>query len=406
MGYIASATTINIKGKLTPLGRQKLATNNNGLITSFALGDSDANYNVYTGLTTGNIPDFSGDNFGASINNGGANYVLRSNLYYQGTTIRKPVETSSIVINSQFQSLGTSQLAFSGGSIDQLQVNRLDFNTDEFVNLFYTFGLPTSTNEAAVYTANTSVVGGFSDTALSGLANNEILVIGIASGEYGELIDGKSIKLTINTSSGATCTATTYDIYGTYERKNIKATIEDKRVYDTSSNLKQLGPNRCLLFCDTIKRPNGDSGLTWSTGYGLNKPFSLNQKQPYNFKANTNLGINVDKAVGIAYLDKGFCVITEPAIVECYNPASSGATATTITFDSVVNSISQQITCIAGRKEFATSTNHTFASGDVPRITEIGLYDNSGNLIAIGKTSRTYYKPTDDLVVFNLVIEY
>ena len=34
------------------------------------------------------------------------------------------------------------------------------------------------------------------------------------------------------------------------------------------------------------------------------------------------------------------------------------------------------------------------------------LLDNSGNLIAIAKTNRTYYKPTDDIVVFNLTIDY
>ena len=64
MGFINSATTINIKGKLTPNGRQRLANGASSLITNFILGDSDANYNVYSGLTSGQIPDFSGDNFG------------------------------------------------------------------------------------------------------------------------------------------------------------------------------------------------------------------------------------------------------------------------------------------------------------------------------------------------------
>jgi hypothetical protein len=38
--------------KLTPLGRQLLVTSNNTLITSFSLGDSDANYNALLPLTT------------------------------------------------------------------------------------------------------------------------------------------------------------------------------------------------------------------------------------------------------------------------------------------------------------------------------------------------------------------
>jgi antirestriction protein ArdC len=44
--------------------------------------------------------------------------------------------------------------------------------------------------------------------------------------------------------------------------------------------------------------------------------------------------------------------------------------------------------------------------GDTPRITEIGLYDNTGTLIAIGKLNKTYYKPVDDLVAFAITIEY
>ena len=35
MGFINSATTINIKGKLTPTGRQRLANGASSLITNF-----------------------------------------------------------------------------------------------------------------------------------------------------------------------------------------------------------------------------------------------------------------------------------------------------------------------------------------------------------------------------------
>ena len=91
MGFIASATTINIKGKLTPTGRQRLANGLSGLITYFVLGDSDTNYSVYNGLTYGQIPDFSGDNFGLSTNNGGLGYEFKSNLIYKNNENKKPV---------------------------------------------------------------------------------------------------------------------------------------------------------------------------------------------------------------------------------------------------------------------------------------------------------------------------
>lgn len=400
MGFINSATTINIKGKLTPNGRQRLANGASSLITNFILGDSDANYNVYSGLTSGQVPDFSGDNFGLSLNNGGSGYQFRSGLLYKNGIDKKPVQLASSIISTTQRPIGYNTLYYSGGTLTQNIINRNNFNTDVLTNLFYSFALPINKATAEVYTGITSNTGGFLDTALNGLASEEILVIGVDSSQYGEIIDAKTIKLQLTTLLN------TYDIYGTYENNNTNLNELDNTLIDQSINLQQFGPNRCLLFSDGIQKPNSDSLLSWSTGYSLPRPFSINGKKLWNFKTNTNTGLIADKAVGIAYLDKGFIVITEPTIINNFLTVGPTASATTLTFNSVTSSISQKVTCIADRNEFTVSTNSTFASSDVPRITEIGLLDNSGNLIAIAKTNRTYYKPSDDIVVFNLTIDY
>ena len=400
MGFINSATTINIKGKLTPTGRQKLANGTSGLVSSFILGDSDANYNVYEGLSYGQIPDFSGDNFGLSLNNGGLGYQFRSGLIYKNSQNTKPVQLASNTVGIIQSPIGYNTIYYSAGTISQNIVDRNNINTDILTNLFYSFALPIDSETAETYSAITSTTGGFSDTALSGLASDKILVIGISSGQYGEVIDGKSIKLQLST------TAATYDIYGTYENNNTPTNEQDARLSDASFYLQQLGPNRCLLFSDSIRKPNNDSTKSWATGYALNKPFSVNNKSLFNIKTNANLNRVVDKAIGVAYLDKGFLVITEPTIVNNFSLTSPSGSATTITFNSIVSSVSQKVTCIADRNEFTISTNSTFSTGDIPRITEIGLLDSSGNLIAVAKTNRTYYKPTDDIVVFNLTIDY
>jgi exosome complex RNA-binding protein Rrp4 len=82
------------------------------------------------------------------------------------------------------------------------------------------------------------------------------------------------------------------------------------------------------------------------------------------------------------------------------------STATTIEFNSVNSSVSQQVTCIADRNTFVNSTNPTYSNEETPRITEIGLFDATGNLIAIAKTNRTYYKSANDIVIFNVIIDY
>jgi len=401
MGYLDNTSGYELTAKLTPQGRIKLITNTNNLITQFSLGDSDAYYGAYTGLTGGQVPAISGDNEGIDVNNGGVNYIFKSRLNYKGSVGNKSVELGSISVNSNYAFIGYQNIQYSGGNITQNVININNLTTDPLTNLYYSFGLPITSPQINEFTGKTVSVGGWSDTALSGIAQTNILVIGIDNSKYSELIDGKSIKLEMETS------ASTYNIYGTYENKGGSLTTEDSMIYDSSGNIMQFGPNRTLLFSDDILKPNGgDVTKSWSTGYATNKPFSINNKERWNIRTNTNINLTADKPVGIAYLDKGFLVITEPTIVDAYNSGFSGATGTTITYNSARNKVSQSITCIAGRGEFGTSTNNSWAPGDTPRITELGLWDNTGTLIAIAKLNKTYYKPSNDFVAFNVTIDY
>lgn len=400
MGYL-SGNTINLKAKLTPIGRQRLVTGNNTLISSFSLGDSDALYTCYSGLTFNQVPGFGGDNGGLSVNNSPSNYSLKSTLYVDSSTSKKQVEAASMSITSKFTNLGYKTIAYSGGGITQNLVSLDDISSDTLVNLFYSFSLPYNSNGLNTFTGLTSGNGGYSNTAYSGLAQTKILVIGIDNNEYAEMIDGKSINLTLET------TAATYTIYGTYENVGRSTNLLDNDIFETSTRNTVFGLNRALLFSDGVLTPNGgDLTKSWATGYATNKPFSINGKETYNYQTNSAINLSADTPVGIAYLDRGFIVITEPSIVNDFEIGSSGSTATTITFDHVKTEVSQSITCIAERGQFGMSSNPTWTDGDTPRVTEIGLYDANGALIAIGKLNSTYYKPYDDMVAFNVTINY
>jgi hypothetical protein len=149
--------------------------------------------------------------------------------------------------------------------------------------------------------------------------------------------------------------------------------------------------------------PNGgDPSLSWGTGYNTSRPFSYNSKKTYNYQTNSNLGLTADTLVGIAYLDKGLLVITDPTIVNNY--VASAATASTISFDSVSTSVNQIITCIADRGEFGSSTNPTFEFNNIPRISEVGLYDDFGNLIAYAKPDRQITKNINEFLALSIKI--
>jgi hypothetical protein len=398
MGFNSTANTTTLTAKLTPLGRQRLISTNNGLISTFSLGDSDANYYAALPLTTGEVPSAGGDIGPNSTNSNSTaqNAQLKSTLIVNPSgASRKAVETQSSTISTESVNIGVTTI--SGSNITQVSINRNDSNTDSYVNLFYSFGLPLTTTDDTKFTGTTFANGGYSDTALSGLAQTQILVFALNNANYGDVLDGKTIRFTLPTSAG------TYTMYSTFQSKGTQNKVEDGNIRDTSPTANNFGSNVAMLFSDTIMRPNGgDSTLSWATGYNTVKPFSINNKRLYNLQTNSNLALTADTAVGIAYLDKGILVITNPTIVAAYDSVT--AAGALVTFNSVSTNVFQNITCIANRGEFGSSTNITFSSSDIARISEIGLYDSFGNLIAVGKTDRHVTKNVNEIKVFNVKI--
>lgn len=398
MGFIATANTTTLTAKLTPFGRQKMVSTNNALIATFSLGDSDANYYVPLTLSTGEVPAKAGEEGANSTfsNSTAQNVSVKSPIIVNASgLLRKPVETQSVNILTDL--LFNGYTTISGSNLTRVVIDRDNYNTDALVNLFYSFRLPLNSNDDNVYTGITYANGGYSDTALSAISQTKILAIAINNASYGECIDGKSIKIELPTSAG------TYTIYSTYQNDGTSLKVLDANIRDTSPVTNYLGDNIAMLFSDNILTPNGGSGsLSWATGYGTQKPFTVNGKQLYNLQTNNSLATTADTIVGIAYLDKGFIVITNPQIIADYD--STTATGTTITFDSASTSVYQNVTCVANRGEFGISTNPTFSDSDVVRISELGLYDNLGNLLAVAKTDRQITKNINEFLTLSVKI--
>jgi hypothetical protein len=231
------------------------------------------------------------------------NVKLKSQLVVNGSgKLYKSVEPQSITINSEIVSNGQTNV--SGTSFTHFLVDRTDVDTDNRVNYFYSFGLPLNSTEDYKFTGTTYSKGGFSDTALSGIAQDTILIISLNQETYGETLDGKVINLTLP-SLGPT-----YNIYSTFQNSGIPSKTQDANIRDNSVVADTFGTNIAFLFSDNIMTPNGGSGsLSWATGFGTNKPFSVNNKQLYNLQTNSNRGLSADTVVGIAYLDKGILVM-------------------------------------------------------------------------------------------------
>lgn len=398
MGYNNTATTLTLNAKLTPIGRQKMVSTNNSLIKTFSLGDSDANYYTNLSLGTGEVPSVAGNIGVNNTNNNSTTKVvgIKNPLIVNSSgllTKSVGIQSTNVLMDSQL--LGYTTI--SGDSLNFSVINRTAYTTDSKTNLYQSFGLPITDANFTTFTSTTATNNGYANTAFSGFAVNNILAIAIDNSTYGELIDGKSLKIELPTSAG------TYTIYSTYQYNQQPLTTMDSMLTDGNVKSNIFGNNVSMLVCDTIKKPNGgDSSLSWATGYNTNRPFSYNGKKTYNYQTNTNLSLTADTLVGIAYLDKGFIVITDPTIVNDFTVSAS--TATTVSFDSQSTSVYQIVNCIADRGEFGSSTNPTFEFDDIPRISEVGLYDEVGNLIAYAKPDRQITKNINEFLALSIKI--
>lgn len=384
MGFLTSASTVTITAKLTPFGRQQLLSNTSSIITQFSLGDSDANYYGELSLGRGEVPGLAGE---LGTNN------LFSNGVYSGVQIKSPIAvnalgdtkkavaagSTNVVITPKYQGLKTEY--FSGTTLTQFITNRTNGDADSYANLFKTFGLPLTTNEKLLYSSIVSASNGYLDTAIRQLNQDKILVIALDKCCYGEILDGKAVHVQLETTG-----ATTYNLYSTFQKSLTPLTTVDNQVKEVLNLGAAVGNNIAFLFSDEVQRPNNNPALSWATGFGTTKPFSLNNKQLFNSVSVPSTSTNVDTAVGVAYLDKGFIVVTNPDIVNNYDPVA--ATGLTINFNHISNEVAQNVTCIVERDEFASTNNSTWVEGDEIRVSEIALYDNSNNVIAYAKSNE------------------
>lgn len=161
-----------------------------------------------------------------------------------------------------------------------------------------------------------------------------------------------------------------------------------------------------------------------------------------------SLSLLVDEPVGIAYLDKGFILITHPTLIQNFDlseafevdqngvlsPYSQNAedstTFTRICFPvtsntgsnrarlkcrSVVTEYIQSYTCLAMPDEFFETTNPTYRQaypagtgniGQQPlQITEIGLYNKFGEMVAVAKATKPLEKAKTSVAVFDISLK-
>jgi hypothetical protein len=362
----------------------------------------------------------------------------------------------------------------SGSTLRFTSAQRVANNGRAFSNLYSSFGMPAISGDV------TSYLSTWSNTGFSGLAQNNVVVCDISGSTYGELIDGRTIKITIPTISGGV-----YTLFSSYYEPEPFASdnslqgeyFGSPKIAGNATGRPGVGStNIAFLFNDFIKKPTLASSNTsissWSDGWQSSiTPVGYDGGGTDNFRfvdvvtsSNTPkaYAVTQDTPVGIAYLDKGFLVITDQTLVnnirltagttngatvaqdvwsaatactQVYFTASTSATCEFYTFE---KQFELTLTLQADSNEFYVTENQTAASSSAPFygaggddtgmqfvsnfgetykiwdlsdtssafITEIGLYDQSGMLVAVAKPDRPIEKPKETPVTLLCKLRY
>lgn len=449
LGYVSGDCNGAIEYDVSPLNYDILKPiESNVIVTERVPYDQSEGDNYLRGTSTGdtqNVPDITPMLF---VDRGDSNTVF-SNLF---KSFNLPITSTELM---------------------EFEQTTLGFWMDNPSGTLYYNGKKgnwTAGGSATIVHPVTGYTGMFYNTAyeplnLSGSANRRVLVMEIPQAQYGEIIDGKTIRVRVPKTGGLTY----YNLYGAYKTNDTEYNLGkmDNYMSEHDFSAAYFGnpailtdttyeSNVVLLFSDDIAIPS--TGGLWSTGHDevmqgekVYNPTSVVKKKFFDFYK--------DRAAGIAYLDKGFVVITNPTIVdEAYAQYSGSSYANAeIARNIIVNydgmnidrfnsqflfksayispSIplveylsyntekSMNVVCLASANEFYRTTNVTakvldnaldkdFAEFKNPIsgnlypivITEIGLHDAQGNLLAVIKPTEPIKKYWYDVVSFNVKI--
>lgn len=359
----------------------------------------------------------------------------------------KPVSS----LNSSQKEISTV-IQLSGTSLEFSLCDRTSL-TNNRGNYFSSFNLP-----AEASSLSTASTLSLLYPELHQLNVDQIIICKIPSSAYTEFIDGRSVNLNLSS-------IVTPDYFGINMYSNTYSSYKSLKYGETSP---LLGDNIVYLFTDTINNPytgytfneigeliSHSANTTWevtdlTTKFGAvsylevqgsvnalktdTKTASYAVTVPSNYPAGFP-GYNYDIPAGFAVLDKGFLVITHPQILTAftwttgYNKNGSAFTGTSV--DSKVNihfSDSDIIlkfvdlktrfyttaVCLILLGEFEISNNRTwdravalsqFGNYSPLNITEIGLYNAFGELVAVSKLSEPLLKDPDDILNINVTLE-
>lgn len=242
------------------------------------------------------------------------------------------------------------------------------------------------------------------------------------------------------------------DINKPYSGTTDNGTVNRNQVLTWNPTTNYVDRPSAVAYKAEIK--NADYNKDQRSWSSVNLAVSVNQAYPKSLNSydDVSKGYNYDIPVGFACLDKGYIVLTHPSIVNNipwtsgsttyevgYGEYNSGenviigsnsgslsgtsrivftSTTSTLSYESISTRYVTSTVCIAMPGEFFISKNPTWnltknlseisnntTNFDSIFVSQVGLYNIYGQLIAVAKLDRPIEKEFDGIMSFNLEID-
>jgi len=235
----------------------------------------------------------------------------------------------------------------------------------------------------------------------------------------GDLTGGISGSLTFERYDGETLSSVTAPIYLFTDLGDLTHVLVQKKgnlleiykngvlVGSGNDNTKKACQNRSDITLFKKRNPNGSYNTSNSSNFGdSNGGFNLTQLQIWNQSMSTQQIAMVSESftgtypIGNAFYDNGFITLTHPKYMGLFD----GGSLDSLSYKNTHLITENEYQCTMTEDEFEFTTNVSarkipfsnsedianFATGSnfKPYITTVGLYDNDGNLLVVGKLAQ------------------
>jgi hypothetical protein len=264
--------------------------------------------------------------------------------------------------------------------IDYSLINKSG-TTNSFLGTLNGFGFPLTSSVADKWNF-TPDQGGYKDSAVSGMSNNDYLLLSVNK-DFCSIANGNTVKIEIPVNYGSGDTLV--QMYGTQTNTGENLSSYDLRDWDASPEILTLFNNNKAVLLFSPQIDSSIDGVSWDTNYSSSNlsPYTSQSKPLATYYNPSSTTYSRSNAVGAYFVGSNIAVIWEPSFVSGFDSAT-GKTSRNITLENKVFKNYFSFNALITVNKFYNSINNSFTPNYQVRLDTMLVWDDANNLLGVG----------------------